>query len=322
MKKSEKAPEGPLMKQPYSKSFPGKSCFILAAILVMLIGTDGAVEAQNNGQPQPLKLNEFTTIAVPDRKLRIANLQMSRRYNKRGTGEFLDASFDIINHTNDPIELYGYVLACHYRDAVDHSYRRLLPYPPWRKRDFDKETFLIQYLTITPQNIADSLIWNTNDPDYRFYHRSVSKLRSSPGEIPVADVHPPLWKYLQYMQRYPTQGLKFTLFGSKGPAAQESLQTNWIPPTVEERRKKTYTNYEKHTYSLYHRARQTIFHSHHHIEFTGGYRFFNLVAVQLFDARIAEEYEAAEGKTPPGEEELEPLLYRHIVLLKNWPGNR
>lgn len=257
-----------------------------------------------------IDIKDFNPQPMSDPRIVVSNFSLDRRYAPDGKGEILDVYFDIYNNTSEPIELYGWVLAYNETNAVDPDERRLVPYPTWRVEDPDKRLFLNRYITVTPKNIPVEKIWNKDDPDYRRHMNAIDRMRSIVGSMkPIGDVYPPIWKYVAYISRNPAEGVHFKLFGDKGPAPHETVLTNYVPPTPEEKRTKVFKNVPAHTYTLELTRRKVIFRSHHYSAYRADFQFFNNVVIVLFDARkVEEQANRREGELPEN-----PMIYYRII---------
>lgn len=299
--------------------------FVSAALLIA-----GGIVSQNppatspTSQPQPtsqpaapttakpMTLQDFDPIAVKDPRFVVSNVNFDRRYAPNGVGEFLDVVFDLRNLTSEPVEFYGYVMAFWETDAVDRNSRRLIPYPTWRTNDPARSDYIVHYITMTPKDVPATEIWSDEDKDYKHYAHVAEEMRNSVATTePIADPLPPFWKYLSYISERPTQGLKFTLYGEKGPGQNEVIQTNFIPQTAEEKKRKIHRTLRQHKYTLEHIRRMSTFRSHHYSGFRAGYRYFNTVSIVLFDAKKAAAYEAQlKAGRKPGEPKIDALVFK------------
>ncbi|MCB1327312.1 MAG: hypothetical protein H7A21_19450 [Spirochaetales bacterium] len=301
----------------------------LVTMLILLgwagIGSQQIQDAPGQGQQTPpaerqvtdevLGIQNSSPIAITDPRIEIHNISFDRRFAPNGSGEFLDVVFYIDNRTSENINLIAFVVAAWETDGVDEELRALVPYPVWRHRDYDEEDHIVHHVAITPAPIPDERIWTPDDPDYFRYTRVIQRMRSSvAGDRPIPDIHPPLWKYVEYVSNHPREGLAFTLFGDEAPPPNGTQDlTNFIPPTVEERESHIYRNVEKHTYTIEGSRRRTIFRSHHYSKFRADYKFFNRVAIVVFDADRVDAYQAqAEGTLPEGEEAIEPVIFKKV----------
>ncbi|MCB1305955.1 MAG: hypothetical protein KDK37_16820, partial [Leptospiraceae bacterium] len=115
--------------------------------------------AVNNGSPDQISLEDYNPIAIDDPRIEVEDLSLDRRYSPDGRGEILDVMFSIRNLTNDPIELYAWVLAYRETNAVDENERRWIPYPSWRVSDPAKREFVVHFMKITPKDIPADKIW-------------------------------------------------------------------------------------------------------------------------------------------------------------------
>ena len=208
----------------------------------------------------------------------------------------MDVVFDVQNLTSEDIEMYAFVIAVYETDAVDRQSRKLTPYPYWRHHDPFKEIFMIHNVAITPNEIEDKLIWDEKDRDFLLHKRLIEERRSAiTSTSPVEMVHPPVWKYLNYLAQHPTEGLLYKLYGENGPTEADKYQTNYPPKTPEEKRMKVYKNWHKHKYTLEHHRRKTVFRSHHYSRFRANYTFFNKVIIVLFQADKAKKFQEGFG---------------------------
>lgn len=138
----------------------------------------------------------YEPVPAPDSKIDVENVSFIQRGAPDGSGEILDVVFDIVNLDGEPLELYAFVMAYYERDAVDAKFRRLVPFPAWRKEDVDKEAHAILSMSVTPENIDSAEIWDKRDPDYKNYQKILKRLRYSPAERRyVPEIFPPYWKY-------------------------------------------------------------------------------------------------------------------------------
>lgn len=262
-----------------------------------------------------IAIESFNPQPMSDPRFVVSNFSLDRRYAPDGKGEILDVYFDIYNNTSEAIELYAWVMAYTETNAIDKDERRIVPYPTWRIENPDKRLFLNRYITITPQNIAADQIWTKEDPDYKRHMYAIERMRSTVGSIkPIGDVFPPAWKYVAYINRFPTKGLLLKLYGDQGPAQNELVQTNYVPPTPEEKRTKIFKNVPAHTYTLEHTRRKLIFRSHHYSAYRADFEFFNNVAIVLFDAKkAAEAEEQSKRELREGEMPAQPMVYYRTI---------
>lgn len=279
---------------------------------------NGTDNAERQRPERVISIDQYRPVAVTDPRISVTGLNFDRRYAMNGTGEFLDVVFYVNNLTSEDIRLRAYVVAAYETDTVDEDLREWIPYPVWRNRDFAEERVMTHHIAITPGNINKDVIWDVNDADYVEYKTMINRMRNSvAGDRPIPEMYPPLWKYLQYINTYPENGLLFTLYGDKSPPVTEAVQSNYVAPTPEEMRKKIFHNLDAHTYTLEHTRRKTIFRSHHYSNFRAYYRFFNTVAIMIFDDVRMQEYirQRDAGEVPAGERVINPLIYKKIFQI-------
>ena len=272
----------------------------------------GEPKADTKGQvPVLMTIQDYSPIAVASSRFQIKNVNFDRRYAPTGLGEFLDVVFDMDNLTGGPLDLYAYIIAVAETDAVDASYREVIPYPAWRKHDPLSERYLVRYLTLTGRDglKADEIagqIWDASDPDFRWARYRVAAMRTSAAvQKPIEDVLPPMWKYQNYFFFNPENGLKFKLHGELGPLEADAIQTNFIRPTAKEQETRIFNNIDKHTYTLEHSRRRTIFRSHHYSQFRPNYRFFNKVIIMVFEQGPADAFRKDMAALLPRKRELQ-----------------
>lgn len=266
-----------------------------------------------DGGVQRISLQDYNPKSERDSRIVVSNFNMDRRYASNGRGEFLDVIFDVYNQTSEAIDIYGFVLAFYETDAVLKEAREVIPYPSWRINDPDSSRFLVHFITITPLDIQPDEVWKVLDPEIKVSFESIiARMRNRPVSLgPIDHVRPPFWGYLTYISQKPTQGLRFKLYGEAGPGSKaEGLQTNYIPPTPEEKKSWMHKTLPQHKYTLEHSRRHTVFRSHHYSPFRANYKFFNMVSVLLFDAAKAEALEEQNKNPQPGQERINPLVYK------------
>ena len=295
-------------------------CFLSAGLIYSQQPniTDGSTQPTSGDQPGnnvAFTIQNFNPHPDSDARFTVSNYSLDRRYAPDGRGEILDVFFDITNNTSETLDLYAWVIAYTETNAVDTDERRLIPYPVWRIENPDKRLFLNRYIRTMPQDISPDELWNKDDPDYKHNYYALDRMRSTLGSMkPVIDVYPPAWKYVAYISRFPTKGLNFKLYGDQGPGQHELVQSNYVPPTPEERRTKIFKHIAEHTYTLEHTRRKVIFRSHHYSAYRADFEFFNNVGILLFDAAKAKEAEEQAGRElREGEKPVQPMVYYRIV---------
>ncbi len=295
---------------------------LLGAFLVLVSGVFSTLLSQQENITEAgagsaasadgIPLQNYNPIALTDPRFTVNNMNFSRRFASNGEGEFLDISFDITNLVNEPIELSAYVMAFWETNAVDEPLRTYIPYPLWRHHDPDKEQFVTLYSTVTPRDITDAEIWNEKDPDFKAYEVIINRMKNSvAGNRPISDFRPPFWKYLTYMTQNPEKGLNFTLYGRVGPTPDKTIQSNYIPPTPEEKKNKVHKTVAEHKYTLLHNRRKCEFRSHHYTRYRADFKFFNMISIVLFDRGKVQQAAEQAGRTlAENEKKVDPLVYK------------
>ena len=274
----------------------------ILAFSSLLFGQSEETDSKNAGRPKGgssaqniLDIKDYQPFAKTDSRFHVSRPSFSRRFVVDGSGEYLNVTFYVQNYITEPIELYLFVSAYYESDLVDDKYRKWVSHTHWRKRDVYKEHFIVNKVSIVPKDILPSLIWDSNDPDYTHYE-NLSNIRSNfvSTTEPLADVYPPIWKYLEYINHNPKTGVHFQLHGRLSPASDKNIQTGNAPALLYERGgKAVMSKKSKPKYTMEHSARLSIAHSYHFADFQRSQKFFNRVVIELFDAQVAEAQSAA-----------------------------
>jgi hypothetical protein len=173
---------------PFKKISAGRAAIGFAAILLLsglftlLLSqniqpggapNNGAVAAADSGAggagtpPGVVTIDQYNPLAVTNAQFRVSGMNFDRRFAGNGWGEFLDVVFTLENLTAQDRDLYVFVAAYQETDAVDERQRQWVPYPRWRPRDFERESFLVQHIAVSPADIAEDKIWTEQDPDFQ-----------------------------------------------------------------------------------------------------------------------------------------------------------
>lgn len=276
---------------------------------------DVSNQPQEDKKNETIKIQDFFPVSVEDPRINVNNISLDRRYSPDGRGEILDIFFNINNNTSQRIDLFVWVLAYYETSAVDPIERKIVPHSKWRTYDPDKRTFLTRFIKITPEDIPIEKIWTSEDPDYKQYYNVVNRVRNAVGNLKVmGDIYPPVWKYVNYIMKYPTQGLSVILYGDQGPTLDKLISTNYIPPTPEEKKTKLFKNIPKHTYTLEFNRGITIVRSHHYSSYGDNFSFYNMFRILIFDANKARQFEE-QNKTNQEQSKIDSLMYHRIFYI-------
>ncbi|MFN3603689.1 MAG: hypothetical protein ACK4UJ_03135 [Leptonema sp. (in: bacteria)] len=276
---------------------------------------DASTQPTTEEKKDIIKIEDYFPVSIEDPRIDVNGISLDRRYSPDGRGEILDVFFNIDNNTNQKIDLFVWVVAYYETNAIDTEERKIIPHPKWRVSDPDQKTFINRYIKITPQDIPQEKIWNQEDPDYKKYYGVVQRMRNTLGNLKiVGDIYPPVWKYINYIMRYPTQGVPVILYGDQGPTLDKLLSTNYIPPTPEEKKTKLYKNIPNHTYTIEYSRRRTIFRSHHYTAYRSNFAFYNMFRILIFDANKAKQFEEQKN-TNSTESLIDPLMYHRIFYI-------
>ncbi len=295
--------------------------FLLFFLSLTLFGQNPPIRETTTEQPKEkgdiIKIQDYFPVSMEDPKISVTDVSVDRRFSPDGKGEILDIFLTFDNNTSERIDLFVWVIAYYETDAVEKEERRIVPYPTWRVYDPDKRTYITRFIKITPKDIPIDKIWNPEDPDYQKYHNVIKRMRNVVGNLKViGDVYPPVWKYVSYIMRYPTQGVPTTMYGDLGPTPDKLLFTNFIPPTPEEKRTKIFKHIPDHTFTINYNRRRTIFRSHHYSDYRADYYFFNTFRILIFDANKAKQFEEqANRELKQGEKPIDALMYHRIFFI-------
>jgi len=295
--------------------------FLLFFLSLTLFGQNPPIRETTTEQPKEkgdiIKIQDYFPVSMEDPKISVTDVSVDRRFSPDGKGEILDIFFNIDNNTSERIDLFVWVIAYYETDAVEKEERRIVPYPTWRVYDPDKRTYITRFIKITPKDIPIDKIWNPEDPDYQKYHNVIKRMRNVVGNLKViGDIYPPVWKYVSYIMRYPTQGVPTIMYGDIGPTPDKLLFTNFIPPTPEEKRTKIFKHIPDHTFTINYNRRRTIFRSHHYSDYRADYYFFNTFRILIFDANKAKQFEEqANRELKQGEKPIDALMYHRIFFI-------
>ena len=233
-------------------------------------------------------IKNYAPVPMVDADIRIKREDFSRSLAENMRDQYLEITCHLENLSNQPKEIYAFVFAYYETNAMNPNYHKLLPFPKWRKKDRRAKAYLTHYLTSTPNEIPIHLVWDKNEPDYRSYRKNTEYLQIFASRTKQSyEFYPPIWKYLEYGINNPQKGLKFILRGGKPPPRDQTVQTDYVPPTAQETREKLYNNKRQVKYTLYHSSRSTILRSHHyHVKkgYEGDKGFYNRAAILLLNA--------------------------------------
>ncbi len=229
----------------------------------------------------------------------------------------MDVYFNIWNQTSEKIDLFVWVFSYEETNAVDTEERKIVPYPRWRVKDPDKKFFITRFIKISPKDITADKIWNENDPDYKNYNYVIQRMRNAVGNMKyIGNIYPPIWKYISYAVRFPTQGMAVHLYGDQGPTLDKLLYTNYIPPSPEEKRTKIFKHIPDHTFTIEYTKRKTIIRTHHYSPYRADFHFFNMTRILIFDAEKAKQFEEqASRELRPGEVPINAIMYYRTFFI-------
>lgn len=144
------------------------------------------------------------------KKIKISNLTVHRTNDIFGKNEFLEIIFDVYNYTAKPQDLRISVVGFELSNFSKSEYRKHIPFPIWRKRDFDAEKTYIIYLDSVPKiPIKDIYKFIKQNDLIKFSE----EFRFTPDLNNIKDdEYPNPIDYLQYLQSMTSKiGIPFTL---------------------------------------------------------------------------------------------------------------
>ena len=148
---------------------------------------------------QPPLRSDYVSGRVDDDRFLVTDFNYLRKFSPTGKGEVLEVMFDINNKTESNIDFKMYILGFLEENKVSDSYRQLVPYPHWRKKDLDKDKFGIVLVDSLPK-INPSLITK----DYFNESSTYQKI-----DFPYAGFIP----YLKYIDKNSSLGVDVKLLG-------------------------------------------------------------------------------------------------------------
>ena len=264
--------------------------FLLFFCILFTIGSQEDPKAKKSSSESKYPLKKYVPFYTPDHRIKMNNLNFSRHFASDGTGEFLDVVFSLENLTTEDIPLYVYVATFFETNFVDKKYRTWISHTTWRKRDIYLEDFIIQKVSIIPNDILPSLIWGDKDPDYMFFTDRINVRKNYVStEEPSPLFFPPIWKYIQYMSYNTNKGLRVVLHGIKAPPSNKLIQTGSSPSLLHESTQEATQSKPMLKYTIIHNAKRLDFRSYHFSSFRNESSIFNRVCIVLFDAKKADK---------------------------------
>jgi hypothetical protein len=273
-----------------------KKSFIFCIILIVLplLNISSQTDKQSTLDLDPVEDIGYDAGQLQDINFSVKNITFTTYFKSNGRGEVIDVIFDIHNEKETKQELSYSVVTFYESDFVQTKERKFIPYPTWRKRDFDKEKKIVYFIKASPINInkedMDNIWKNTVDGEYQVCINAKNKTELCEFQkkqrnkiIKKYDILPPMWDLMNYIQQNPIKfAKKFTLPGISSPdKKKEFIEENGVEVG-----------------KLYHTRTMTTIMSSHESLYRPNYYFFNKVLIYLFDANT--------GK----------VLYRRLIRFK------
>jgi hypothetical protein len=174
-----------------------KTRFILFILAFFGLGewsfSENKIFAQNNPE-KVIPLN----VSAMDERFSLNNVSFYKRLEK--IYATLNINFELQNKTDKDLKLKVILIAFKNIDSIDKDLRRVIKYPPWRKRDLDHERRKNTLLDTLPD-----IDKNAVDPDLK-----------------DPSVYPDYQKYLQYIEKNTSLGTDVVIKGVSTGAAENS----------------------------------------------------------------------------------------------------
>ncbi len=161
--------------------------------------------------------SEHITGTINSDRFTVENLSFFRKYDYRDRKEVLEVMFDIKNKTLDTLDLKLFLLGFHQKDGINSKYRKLVPYPSWRKRDLDKYNFKIVFLDSIPKI-------NPND---------VARIGAldSLSEETMGSKYASFLSYIRHIEKNSDSGIPFKLYSFEDTPITKAKQESFYKIT-------------------------------------------------------------------------------------------
>ncbi len=123
-------------------------CFLMSPVIPQ---EDTNTEDKNIGSEEAPPRASHVTGSIVSEQFTVGNLSFLRKYDQQGKGEILEVIFDVKNKTLETLDLKLFIVGFNEQNGVNSRYRKRVPYPIWRKRDFEKDAHQIIFLDSIPK---------------------------------------------------------------------------------------------------------------------------------------------------------------------------
>ena len=140
-----------------------KKIIILPIVsLISVIALWGGLNAEASEKP------EIVHATMNDDRFVVKNFSFFKRHSISGGGQELNVTFEMFNNTDSTINLKLMLLAYYEEDGVNPNLRKLEVYPLWRKKDLEKQKWIIRNLDTVPVFVDDEADSKSNISRYGF----------------------------------------------------------------------------------------------------------------------------------------------------------
>jgi len=240
-------------------------------------------------------LTKFSPLAVYDYRMEVKNITFSKRYADNGRGEVLDVQIDLQSHDAKNNKYSIYALALNESNSVEPVSRALVPHPAWRPVDPKKELKRINFSNLIgnkpfKQEELSKSVWDSLQPKgtglfgkktYDERKKEAEKRQNQGQRVKLGE--PALEEYILYLSANPKDALEFTLYGTKGPAHEERLVSNYKGISEDENKKDIYESFPEHKYTILQARQKTTIMTHHYTEYRPDFYNYNKVLILIFD---------------------------------------
>ncbi len=243
---------------------------ITMALLVMMSGYILYAQAPDKkNEDDSAKAGETIPLkggSLYDERFGLEKFSFYKKYASSGKGEILEMYFDIVNHTDQKVNLKMYVFSVCEKDKVTPQRDYKGGYPNWRKRDFERESIIIRNFYSIPELDKEKVKEWAIDTRIELNNQREEKEKLSMNkETMMKSYDVDLIDYISFAEKNIENGVDVLLRGS-----EESQET-------------AKTSIGGDNYQMFQNPRKTTIIAHMFSKFRKDYSFFNRIGVILYD---------------------------------------